>query len=185
MQRHPDYTRTRIAQLTDRVREKIYADRIPATKILVSPRVDRISYDDAQKLTFKPAKLGDQFGPLWATFWFRVSATVPKEWAGRRVDLLWISWSEATLWREGKVLQGLNWTHGERPDAVILPKSRGGESIDLQIEMACNTKFGQPFRDPKSFKNISPFVLDHCEFAARLDRKAQLWRYNRLGHFIH
>ena len=164
MLRHPEYTRERVKQLAERIKDKIYSATAPAEKILVSPRVDRISYAEAQDLKYKPAKLGDQFGPLWATFWFRVTLTVPEEWAGKRVDFLWISWSEATLWIDGKSVQGLNWTHGERPDATILPRAKGGETIELQVEMACNQKFGQWHEKP--FKNVSPFVLDKCGIAA-------------------
>ena len=164
MHRHPDYTRERIKQLADRIKERIYAHTAPVDQILVSPRGDRISYEQAQELKYRPATLGEQFGPLWATFWFRVTATVPKQWTGRRVDFLWISWSEATLWIDGKSVQGLNWTSGQRPDAVLLPKAGGGETIELQVEMACNQKFGQWHSKP--FKTISPFVLDQCEIAA-------------------
>ncbi len=164
MQRHPDYTRERIKQLADRIKDKIYSATAPVEQILVSPRVDRISYADAQELKFKPAKLGDQFGPLWATFWFKLKIKVPKDWAGKRVDLLWISWSEATLWIDGKSIQGLNWTTGERPDATIFQKAKGGDTIELQVEMACNQKFGQWHNKP--FTTVSPFVLDKCEIAA-------------------
>ena len=48
----------------ERIKEKIYPESRPIDEMLVSPRVDRISYDQAQKLSFKPAKLGQQFGPL-------------------------------------------------------------------------------------------------------------------------
>ena len=164
MQRHPDYTRERVKQLADRIKDKIYSATAPVEQILVSPRVDRISYAEAQKLKFKPAKLGDQFGPLWATFWFKLKIKVPKDWAGKRVDLLWISWSEATLWIDGKSIQGLNWTTGERPDATIFQKAKGGDTIELQVEMACNQKFGQWHNKP--FTTVSPFVLDKCEIAA-------------------
>lgn len=164
MQRHADYTRERVKQLADRIKDKIYSATVPAKRILVSPRVDRISYDEAQKLKYRPAKLGDQFGPLWATYWFKLDVKVPKEWAGKRVDLLWISWSEATLWMGGKSIQGLNWTHGERPEATIVQRAKGGESMELQVEMACNMKFGQWHE--KKFTHASPFILDKCEIGA-------------------
>src|SRR5947199_129250 len=98
MQRHPEYTRQRIRQLAERMRTKIYSQRIAIEDFRVSERTNRISYAEAQKLKkWKPAKIGMQFGPLWATYWFRGRAKVPKEWRGQRVDLLWVSFSEATL----------------------------------------------------------------------------------------
>ena len=44
------------------------------------------------------------------------------------------------------------------------PRAKGGETIDLQVEMACNQKFGQWHNKP--FTTVSPFVLDKCELGA-------------------
>jgi alpha-mannosidase len=88
--------------------------------------VDRIGYEAAQKLPdFRPARIGDPFRPLWSTYWFRGRAAVPAGWAGDRVDLLWDSQSEATLWLDGNVAQGLNMTQEDRPDAVLLHACKG------------------------------------------------------------
>jgi alpha-mannosidase len=166
MQRHPDYTQTRIRQLVREIGARIYDESKPISDLLVAGPTDRISFAAAQELKhFRPAKLGEQFGPHWATFWFRANVEVPKAWKGSRVDLLWDSQSEATLWMNGKSVQGLNMTHGDRPDAILLDNARGGESIPLQIEMACNTKFGSaPFvGPPRPTPLISPFYLKRCE----------------------
>jgi alpha-mannosidase len=169
VQRHPDYTRTRIAQLTERLEKKIYPQSHRIDELLVAGPVDRISYGEAQKIDgFRPAELGDQFGPLWATFWFRARVNIPKAWVGKRVDLLWESHSEATLWINGRSIQGLNyepaWPNAAlRPDAVLLPKARGGETFEFQLELACNSMFGERHHHP--FKQISPFLLDRADIA--------------------
>jgi hypothetical protein len=41
------------------------------------------TYEEAVKQAFKPAKVGDAFGPSWTTHWFRVTARVPEEWDGQ------------------------------------------------------------------------------------------------------
>ena len=116
MIRHLGYTRERFEQVSERMRERIYAESRPADDVLVSAAVDRISWEEAQALDYRPAVLGERFGPLWATYWFRVRATVPEEWRGRRVDLLFVSQCEAALWRDGRILQGLNTGgDGKRP----------------------------------------------------------------------
>src|SRR5205823_2672144 len=115
--RHADYTRERIRHVAKRVHERIYGQRSLVEDLLVSGPAQRISFADAQSLCeFKSAKPGDQFGPAWATFWFRANVPVPAEWKGSRVDLLWDSQSEATLWVDGRSVQGLNMTSGDRPD---------------------------------------------------------------------
>lgn len=170
MERYPDYTRTRLRQLADRMRTKIYPESVKVTSLVVSGPTDRISYAEAQSLTdFRNAELGEQFGPLWSTFWFKVRADVPAHWAGQRVDLIWESHSEATLWVNGRSIQGLNhnpksWDGSTRPDAVLLPSAKGGETLDMQVEMACNKLFGDE-GNYGDYKHISPYVLDRVDIA--------------------
>ena len=149
MIRHVGYTRQRLRQTSERLRERIYRDARPADEVLVSAAVGRISWDEAQALEYRPAVMGERFGPLWATYWLRVRATVPEEWSGHRVDLLFVSQSEAALWREGRVLQGLNTGgDGERPDALLARSAQPGP-LELQIELACNGMFGEQDEPPE------------------------------------
>lgn len=168
VQRHPDYTRTRIRQLADRMEALIYPERQPVDQLRVCGPVDRIAHAEAQKLKqWRLAKVGERFGPHWATYWFRLNTTVPKAWAGRRVDLLWDSKSEATLWVDGRSVQGLNTQHGGlRPDAILLRKARGGERLAMQVEMACNQKFGITATGGH-FEAVEPaYQLVQCDVAA-------------------
>ena len=174
MQRYPDYTQQRLRQLAERMKQRIYAETKPVDRILVSDQTDRIPYAAAQSLAYRPARTGEQFGPLWATFWFRCEADVPSDWAGSRVDLLWESHSEATLWMDARSIQGINQDpeqryRDDRPDAILLAQARGSESVSFQIEMACNRMFGSEFKP--SHRTISPFVLDRCEIG-RFDPRA-------------
>jgi alpha-mannosidase len=169
MQRHPRYTRDRIAQVGERIRARIWADARDPDVLRVAGPVDRIPPDQAERLEYHDASLGDTFGPLWATFWFQVGATVPDQWAGQRVDLLWISHSEAALWIGGRSVQGLNTSPmGARIDAQVLESAAGGERVDLRVELACNGKFGKLDRP---FASREPVVLDRCQIA-RFDHEA-------------
>ncbi|HET6848163.1 MAG TPA: glycoside hydrolase family 38 C-terminal domain-containing protein [Gaiellales bacterium] len=171
MLRHPGYTRDRIAQVGDRIRAQIYPDIRDPDHILVAGPVDRIELDEAHRLDYRPCRLGERFGPLWATYWFHIRATVPEEWRGERVDLLWVSHSEATLWMDGRPLQGLNTSpDGARPDAMVLAHAAGGEHLDLHVELACNGLFGEL---PRPYASLEPVVLDRCQIA-RFDERA--WR---------
>jgi alpha-mannosidase len=140
---HADYTRRRLARTSERLRARVWTDVRPVDELLVSPRVDRISWDEAQTLEYRPVELPERFGPLWATYWFRVRATVPGEWRGERVELLWYSGSEGTLWRDGRVVAGLNKHHAE---ATLADAAEPGE-VELQVELACNGLFGR-MQDP-------------------------------------
>ena len=89
MHRHPEYTRGRLAQTVGRLRELVHADRRPFDELLIAGPVDRIGHAEAQRLEYRPARMRERLGPLWATYWLRAAATVPEAWAGSRVDLIW------------------------------------------------------------------------------------------------
>jgi alpha-mannosidase len=173
MLRHPDYTRARIARTAARLRELIYPEAQPVDSLGISPCVDRIGYDEALALPYRTVELGAQLGPAWSSYWLDVVATVPDAWAGRRVDLRFASHSEATLWIDGRSVQGLNsgaGSPGDRTDAVLARMARAGEQLTCKIEIACNGKFGALGRP---YSSLEPVVLDHCQIA-RFDEQA--WR---------
>jgi alpha-mannosidase len=147
---HPEYTRRRLRQTSERLRARVFSDARPVDALAVAGPVDRITWDEAQALDYRPAELGERFGPLWATYWFRVRATVPEEWRGARVELGWLSESEATLWHDGRVAAGLNRHHTE---ATIADAAEPG-GVELQVELACNGLFGRQDR---------PVELTRCE----------------------
>jgi alpha-mannosidase len=136
---HRDYVRRRIGQLVEQMAETVYPECVAPDKLEVAGPVDRISVEQAMKLPYRPASLGESFGPVFATFWFRLKITVPESWQGQRVDLGWLSHSEALVWMDGRALQGLN---PGRETAKILESARGGERLTLYIEMACNRLLG-------------------------------------------
>ena len=155
--RHLGYTRERLAQMSQRLRERIYAEVRPADSA-ARERARRPDLVGGRAGARVPAGavIGERFGPLWATYWFRVCATVPEEWRGRRVDLLFVSQSEAALWRDGRVVQGLNTGgDGERPTRCSPAPQRPGRS-SLEIELACNGMFGE---------KPEPAELRRCDIA--------------------
>jgi alpha-mannosidase len=171
MLRHPDYTRGRIARAAQRLHGLIYADVLAADSLRMSPCVDRISYEEARALPYRDVALGEQLGPIWSTYWLDVTATVPDAWAGARVDLRFSSHSEATLWIDGRSVQGLNsgtGSPGDRSEAVLAQRARPGERLACAIEIACNGTFGGLDRP---FASLEPVVLDRCEIA-RFDQDA-------------
>src|SRR6476661_8312412 len=171
MLRHPGYTRQRIAQVGDRIRALIHADALAPERLAVAGPVDRIEPAEAELLDYRDCELGETFGPLWASYWFKVEATVPERWQGERVDLLWVSHSEATLWDGGRALQGLNTSpDGARVDAMLREAAAAGERLDLRVELACNGLFGEL---PRPYASREPVVLDRCQIA-RFDPRA--WR---------
>jgi alpha-mannosidase len=161
MLQHPQYTRTRIEQLVQRFQTRIYRQLIPVPSLQVSAGVGRIPYEQAMTLPRTPAKVGIELGPIWTTFWFRLQYRVPADWQGR-VDLLWNSNSEATLWVNGRSIQGLNYSSGQNhEDAPLIAQARGGESGECDVEVACNTSFGNAGGDGVPVERT--FRLQRCD----------------------
>jgi alpha-mannosidase len=153
-----DYTRRRLQQTSERLFARVYPETRALDEVLVSPEVDRISWEEAQALEYRPAELGERFGPLWATYWFRLRGTVPEEWSGERIDLLWYTGSEGTLWRDGRVVVGLNRHHAE----ATLTDSADPGAVACEVEVACNGLFG---------RMDAPAELTRCELG-RFDAAA-------------
>ncbi|HET8527354.1 MAG TPA: glycoside hydrolase family 38 C-terminal domain-containing protein [Gaiellaceae bacterium] len=158
MIQHLEYTRRRFVRTSERLQAAVWTDVRPVDELLVAGPVDRIPYEAAQALEYRAAELGERFGPLWATYWFRVRATVPEAWRAERVELRWHSDSEATLWRDGRVVAGLNRHHAE---ATLADAAEPGE-LAVEVELACNGLFGRQDR---------PVELTRCELA-RFDAAA-------------
>jgi alpha-mannosidase len=163
MHRYPEYTRGRLAQTAGRLRELVHAERRPLDDMLIAGPVGRIGHAEAQALEYRPARLGERLGPLWATYWVRAAATVPEAWAASRVDLIWDTGTESTLWLGGRPVQGLVTGQYERPVAPLVGEAKGGERLELEIEVACN---------PHSVAQVAG-----AELAAEL-RRAEVARYD-------
>jgi alpha-mannosidase len=148
MLKHPRQTVSRINHFARRFLPLIYQESIPL-KVDVAGPVDRITYDDAQKLTYKPAEIGMKIDPLWATFWFRVNADLPEAWKNKTVAIRFNTRSEGLVWIDGKPYQGVNyldyqpWGDEGRID-VRLPETmvKSGK-VAAQIEVTCNGMFGE------------------------------------------
>ncbi|MBE2267106.1 MAG: alpha-mannosidase [Anaerolinea sp.] len=150
MQKHYDITRRRIKAFLDggRLGGKIYAATQPiAFTSYAAP--DRIPYAEAMRGDYQPAHIGMQFAPMWSTHWVRIDYTIPEDWRGGAVYLLWDSTCEACVWIDGQPQQGLTGTSdywGEikplRTRFRIAESARGGESGTLYVEVAVNTPFG-------------------------------------------
>jgi hypothetical protein len=55
---------------------------------------------DAQ---FQPAKIGDSFGPTWATWWFHIKCRIPASWSGQTVWFRWDADCEGLIWSKGRM----------------------------------------------------------------------------------
>ncbi|MEJ0027121.1 MAG: alpha-mannosidase [Rhizomicrobium sp.] len=163
--RYPGYTRTRLTQFARRLKRAIYPDRAAVERIELAGPTDRIAFEQAKTLDYREAAIGAPLGPLWATYWARVTVRIPEDWRGSRVDLHWDSRSEALLWMNGRSTQGLN---SGRHTAPVARAAKGGETVTLYIEIACNRAFGAA---EAGHPPAEPYQLAACDIR-RFDPEA-------------
>ena len=147
MQKHLELTRQRVQNFASKLTRLFYLRRAPV-EISVYHAPGRISFEEAVRGEYAPANVGEKFGPLWSTHWFRVSLEVAADWQGQEVHLLWDSASEGCVWQNGTPLQGLTGSfNGWQADPIrtefcLTSRARGGEKLEYFIEVACNGLFG-------------------------------------------
>jgi alpha-mannosidase len=146
MLKHPDITKTRFIRFARELKALLYPDIAPLARLSVYAAPGRISYAEALKGRYRPAREGDKFGPGWSTHWFRIDYAIPNAWKGREVLLHFDSSSEGCVWRNGVPIQGLT-SYNFGPDDIrshftLTPSARGGERGTVYIEAAVNGMFG-------------------------------------------
>lgn len=166
----------------------VYA-RTGALEVSVFQCTERIPYEAAARAEFRPVAPGFRFGPKWSTAWFRVRGRVPETMAGQVVVLRFSSGTEAMLYRQGVPVQGFD---VNRDAATLYDRARGGESVELFVEAACNHPFGvQAFEwdsleMAQRWATDDPGLFTRCELATF---DAQAWRLHRTlifaGELIH
>uniref|UniRef100_A0A8C3IEV8 alpha-mannosidase n=1 Tax=Chrysemys picta bellii TaxID=8478 RepID=A0A8C3IEV8_CHRPI len=79
----------------------------------------------------------------WWTCWFKVELSIPREWAGKEVHLLWESDGEGMVWRDAQPVQGLT-KEGEKNSYILTDglKETEPHSLTVYVEVACNGLFG-------------------------------------------
>ncbi len=91
---------------------------------------------------FEPFAVGQAWGGIWDTTWFRFQGSIPDDWAGAEVAALIhlggrreVGFSaEGLIWLGGRPVQGLH--HRQR--RFLLGRAEGGESVEFYVEAAAN-----------------------------------------------
>ncbi|MFK4790399.1 alpha-mannosidase [Microbacterium sp. ZW T5_56] len=131
--------------LDERVRPAIYSARVPLTVEAHQLPGEPIAPAEGLALVFVPHQVGSAWGPAWGTTWFKVTGTVPADWAGKRVEAhldLGFDVNMTGFQQEALVyLPDLTPVKSLNPRnqwVPITPDANGGEQITLFLEAASN-----------------------------------------------
>ena len=131
--------------LRERVVPATYAARLPMSLEIWHVPGEPVPIAEALAAAYTPFEPGTLWGPPWSTSWLRATATVPAEWAGRRVEALIDPGFVGD--RPGFQAEALAYDLDGRPIKGIEPlnhyvpvaaEAAGGEEVGLLVEMAAN-----------------------------------------------
>ncbi|KAJ2172338.1 Glycoside hydrolase, 38 vacuolar alpha mannosidase, partial [Coemansia sp. RSA 560] len=159
LQKHPSITRSRVSNFVNdnyqwkdvNIQAVLYdvkASGEPHVQLKVwsAPGQERPTFEHAVKQEFRPAKVGQMFGPSWTTHWFQVHVSIPAQFFGKPVQFLFDSSSEAMVWSaEGEPIMGLTGSNGgeRHVDYALTACATANEPERMfYVEIACNGLFG-------------------------------------------
>ncbi|MGX1372415.1 alpha-mannosidase [Streptomyces canus] len=183
-----DVTEQRLARvLAERIRPAVHARAVPLDVQVWSVPGEPVPVREGLAAPYRPARVGQWWGPAWSTSWFKVSGTVPAQWAGERVeailDLGFATHSagfsaEGLVYRpDGTAVKALNPRNTWLP---VTERASGGEEFTVYVEAAANpvvmhTAPGELSFGPTSVGGRAPWLGDPAA-----DPGEPLYRLRRL-----
>ncbi|MFJ6049813.1 alpha-mannosidase [Streptomyces sp. NPDC092307] len=131
--------------LKERVKPAVHSRAVPLTVERWEAPGEPVPVAEGLAATYEPCAIGDPWGPAWGTTWFKVTGTVPADWAGRTVEaVLDLGFDrmmpgfqcEGLVHRaDGGEVKALNpyndWVR-------VADRAEGGERIEWYVEAASN-----------------------------------------------
>ncbi|RYG41803.1 hypothetical protein EON79_20120, partial [bacterium] len=139
MLKHPQITRRRLTQfLRGTLLPAVEGERL-SLRIETNPNPVATAAE-AETGPWKEVTRGYAYGPAYTVHWFRISGTVPGEWAGRHVAFNAEIGGERTLWKDGEPWRGIDVEHSdmgllEGKGFGVEDRVEGGEEINFLIQV--------------------------------------------------
>ncbi|MEU0336465.1 glycoside hydrolase family 38 C-terminal domain-containing protein [Streptomyces sp. NPDC006193] len=165
--------------LDERVRPAVYPESVPLRTAVWHAPGEPVPVAEGLAADPEPIAVGDRWGAPWGTSWFRVTGTVPEEWAGRTVEALLDLGFDENM--PGFQCEGLVYRPDGSPVKGLHPRSQwvrigapvaGGEEVRLHVEAAANpVVLGRPpFRptplgDPDTAGREPQYTLTRMDLA--------------------
>ncbi|MGY5117248.1 alpha-mannosidase, partial [Streptomyces sp. 900105755] len=131
--------------LDERIRPAVYPESVPLDVAVWHAPGEPVPVDEGLAAEPEPIAVGARWGAPWGTSWFRVTGTVPEEWAGRTVEALLDLGFDENM--PGFQCEGLVYRSDGTPVKGLNPRNQwvrvgapveGGEQVRLHIEAASN-----------------------------------------------
>lgn len=122
----------------------IYPDRIPLEVTAHHLPGEPVPPEIATAGDFRPFAVGERWGGMWATTWFRFRAGIPPDWAGREIAAVvhlggarTVGFSaEGLVWDTG--LQPVQGLHHQHREYLVSVAAEPPGPVDFYVEAAAN-----------------------------------------------
>ncbi|WP_328323147.1 MULTISPECIES: alpha-mannosidase [unclassified Streptomyces] len=131
--------------LNQRLRPAVHGRSVPLDVAVWNVTGEPVPVREGLDAPYETVRTGALWGPAWSTSWFRISGTVPAEWAGQRVEaVLDLGFGTA---QPGFSAEGLVYRADGTPVKALNPRNTwlpiaeqaaGGEEFTYFIEAAAN-----------------------------------------------
>jgi alpha-mannosidase len=143
MLKHPLLTESRIRQTLERIEKLVHWPTAPVEIAAWAVHGEPVAPERAFKAKFTPFSVGEMWGSLWDTVWFRFQGQIPADWKGREVVALVRLTSlgpegfsaEGSIYQNGRLVRAVNLN---RREVEIASKAKGGERFEFFVEAAAN-----------------------------------------------
>ncbi|QEV21000.1 alpha-mannosidase [Streptomyces alboniger] len=127
------------------IRPAQYPRRVPLALSAWHAPGEPVPVSAALEASYEPFETGSEWGSPWSTSWFRLQGQVPREWRGRRVEVV----IDPGFTEEGPGFQAeglvydaagvpLKGVHPRNRHIPVASPARGGEPVHLLLEAAAN-----------------------------------------------
>ncbi|MFI5979462.1 alpha-mannosidase [Streptomyces sp. NPDC051555] len=131
--------------LKERIKPAVRSRSVPLTVERWEAPGEPVPVAEGLAAPYGPCAVGDAWGPAWGTTWFRLTGTVPAEWAGRTVEAVLDLGFDRMM--PGFQCEGLVHTaDGAEVKALnpyndwvrVADRAEGGERVEWYVEGASN-----------------------------------------------
>lgn len=129
-----------------RVKESMYGEAVDMTCEYAASK-DPVAFKDRLSLNYKTIRAGEKWGETWDSAWFRLSATVPENFAEKELVLLYDACGESLIFdADGTPVYTLTggtvFAEGYAKSRYVIGSRKPGEKLEFWIESAANGLFG-------------------------------------------
>ena len=150
MLKHTKLTEARIKKSLGRIKAFIHPEACHVTVEAWPVNGEPVPLEEAISAEYKAVSIGYEWGPAWATTWFRIRGDVPVSWKSREVVVLFQLnnsgregfTAEGLVYRDGQPVRAIN---RNRNEIEVTHCATGGEPFEFYVEAAANLPYSEDF----------------------------------------